>query len=101
MSTAGGKNKDPQVKLVVQQCLSARLALPDGTEAAIGRGMVVFVCFLRDADEERAVRAAETACAVKLCEREVAEHKSDSTEEVNKELSLSDHRRYCRVIIGQ
>ena len=60
----------PRVKLVIQQCLSAELALPTGSTAAISRGIVVFVCFLRGASRDDAVRAAETACAVRLSETE-------------------------------
>ncbi len=58
------------VRLVVQQCLSASLKLPDQSEIAIDGGMVVFVCFKQGAEEEDATKAADTVCAVKLCEKE-------------------------------
>ena len=64
-----------------------------------GSGCVVFRASVLAQPEVWAMDKGRLS--LKLCEREVAEHKSDSTEEVNKELSLSDHRRYCRVIIGQ
>ena len=71
--------KTAKVKLVIQQCLSARLKLPrdseEGPESAqktleIARGMVVFVCFLKGAETADAVRAAKTVLGVKLCEAE-------------------------------
>ena len=68
-STASEDNK--RVKLVIQQCLLARLVLPSEETASIGRGMVVFVCFLKGAEkEETAIRAAEVVAKLKLCEAE-------------------------------
>ena len=70
-----------KVKIVIQQCLSAKLKLPnDGETLSIGRGMVVFVCFLSGSDQDSAVKAAEVACKVKLSE-------SDSS---SKRLSIID-----------
>ncbi len=65
------KEASSPVRLVIQQCLSATLKLPEesgGGAHTIGRGMVVFVCFRQGATEEDAARAAETACALRLCE---------------------------------
>ena len=69
--------KTAKVKLVIQQCLSARLKLPrdseEGPESAqktLEIGMVVFVCFLKGAETADAVRAAKTVLGVKLCEAE-------------------------------
>jgi D-tyrosyl-tRNA(Tyr) deacylase len=67
--------EEETIKLVVQQCLSARLKPPPGSKEeddnlSISAGMVVFVCFLRGATEEAAIRAAETVTKVKLCEPE-------------------------------
>ena len=66
------------VKLVIQQCLSARLKPPDpttedgvnfgGDERAIRAGMVVFVCFSKGATEEAAIRAARAVAGLRLCE---------------------------------
>ena len=58
------------VKLVMQQCLSAQLKLPpDYSEESvltIRRGMVAFVCFMKGATEETAIKAAETICNAEL-----------------------------------
>ena len=63
------------VKLVIQQCLSARLKPPEkdeegfgGEERSIGVGMVVFVCFSKGATEEAAIRAARAVAGLRLCE---------------------------------
>jgi len=69
------------VKLVIQQCLSARLKpppppegggeegdVPFGPERRIGAGMVVFVCFAGGATEAAAARAAEAVARLRLCE---------------------------------
>ena len=66
------------VKLVIQQCLSARLKLPDQLgELSIGAGMVVFVCFVGDGQEENAIKAAETVSKVKLCEEEETQDQAE------------------------
>ena len=61
------------VKLVIQQCLSARLKPPPDEEEYFGdrsirEGMVVFVCFSKGATEAAAIRAAEATSRLKLCE---------------------------------
>ncbi len=56
------------MRLVIQQCTSARLKLPCGDAATISRGMVVFVCFRQGTARADAERAAETTCHLKLCE---------------------------------
>jgi D-tyrosyl-tRNA(Tyr) deacylase len=70
-----GDDDSKSVKLVIQQCVSARLKPPDGADdLVIGAGMVVFVCFTRAATEESAIRAAETVSKMKLCEQEEEEN---------------------------
>ena len=73
------------VKLVIQQCLSARLKPPPPSEneqeedfgdRSIRAGMVVFVCFSKGADEGAAIRAAEAAARLRLCEPEVEQGES-------------------------
>ena len=73
------------VKLVIQQCLSARLKPPppsqnkqqeDFGDRSIRAGMVVFVCFSKGADEGAAIRAAEAAARLRLCEPEVEQGES-------------------------
>ncbi len=80
---ADGGDSEKTVRLVIQQCLSARLKPPPATgdgagatkgdeEKAIGPGMVVFVCFTKGATEEAAIRAADVvATRLKLCEPDV------------------------------
>ena len=83
-NTAALRRMDPEgegaktVKLVIQQCLSARLKPPDpttedgedfgGDERAVRAGMVVFVCFSKGASEAAAIRAAEAVAGLRLCE---------------------------------
>ena len=65
--------KKSKVKIVIQQCLSARLELPDDEgQLTIGRGMIAFVCFLAGADEEDALKAADIVCKVRLSETDDA-----------------------------
>ena len=59
-----------RAKLVIQQCLSATLKLPpnynEESVLRIRRGLVVFVCFLKGATEETAIKAAEAICHTEL-----------------------------------
>ena len=72
------------VKLVIQQCLSARLKPPPNEEEgdfgdrSIREGMVVFVCFSKGATEAAAIRAAEATSRLKLCEPPEVEKESEA-----------------------
>ena len=61
----------------MQQVIGARLVLPDGKEIKIGKGLVVFVCFLKGVTEELVKKAAKVALSVKLSEAEEGEKRSD------------------------
>jgi len=65
------------VRLLVQQVIGARLVLPDGKEIKIGKGLVVFVCFLKGVTEELVKKAAKVALGVKLSEAEEGEKRVD------------------------
>lgn len=58
------------VRLVIQQCESATLQLPDSDLLTISRGMVVYVCFMGSISEEIVKKAAKTALSVKLSNSE-------------------------------
>ena len=61
----------------MQQVIGARLVLPDGKEIKIGKGLVVFVCFLKGVTEELVKKAAKVALSVKLSEAEEGEKRVD------------------------
>ena len=65
------------VRLLVQQVIGARLVLPDGKEIKIGKGLVVFVCFLKGVTEELVKKAAKVALGLKLSEAEEGEKRVD------------------------
>ena len=85
---AGGGEKKTRVKLVLQQCLSARLRLPSEDVLEIGPGVVAFVCFRQGADEEVAARAAEVVASARLCE----------TDADGKRVSAAEARRDVLVV---
>lgn len=60
------------VQLVIQQCESASLQLPDpdGHLLTISRGMVVYVCFMGSITEEIVKKSAKTTLSVKLSQSE-------------------------------
>ncbi|XP_076315868.1 D-aminoacyl-tRNA deacylase 2-like [Tachypleus tridentatus] len=64
-----------KVRVVIQQCLKARLQVkpPDedgnGSEyVEIGQGMVVFICFKQNASEDTLDKIVKSVLGVKLCE---------------------------------
>ncbi|XP_050695634.1 D-aminoacyl-tRNA deacylase 2-like isoform X2 [Eriocheir sinensis] len=69
------QREDVTGRIVVQQCLHAALKLqaaegepPEIVE--VGRGMVVFVCFLEKATEETVNKLSKNIANVRLCENE-------------------------------
>ena len=63
------------VRVLVQQAATATLVLPGGEVVAVGgegedQPMVCFVCFLKEATEEGARKAARAVVGVKLTEAE-------------------------------
>ena len=88
------------VKLVIQQCLSARLKPPpdeeegDFGDRSIREGMVVFVCFSKGATEAAAIRAAEATSRLKLCEPpEVEQEESGARYTETTQVSPSRRKR--------
>ena len=67
------------VKLVLQQCESAQLTLPDGPVVTVGRGVVVFVCFTSPVTEENVRKSAKTCLSVKLSEDPVSGKRTSVT----------------------
>ena len=71
------------VRVVIQQCLSARLQVkPPSAEGAddaefveIGRGEILYVCFYSSASEEDAIKAANSCLKARLCEVPAASKK--------------------------
>ena len=61
------------VRLLVQQVVSAKLVLPGDTEIRIGKGVVVFVCFLKGVTEDLVRKAGRVVMTVKLSEGEEEE----------------------------
>eukprot|EP00057_Strongylocentrotus_purpuratus_P007458 XP_011661932.1 PREDICTED: probable D-tyrosyl-tRNA(Tyr) deacylase 2 [Strongylocentrotus purpuratus] len=65
---------NPPAKLVIQQCLSARLQVQPPTDDAeaeyveIGRGVVLYVCFLKGADQDIVEKMAKFALNIRLSE---------------------------------
>ena len=74
------EKKPAEVKLVIQQCLSGTLKLPSDEVLEIDQGMVIFVCFLKGANEASATKAAEIATALRLCENEEGSKRSNILE---------------------
>lgn len=76
MESPDVSKKKTKLKLVIQQCNSAKLKLPkldkEATEKnlEISRGMVVFICFLKGAEQSDVLRAVQLVTNVKLCEQE-------------------------------
>lgn len=65
-------------RIVIQQCLSAKLQTnAESGEVpqfvSIGRGIVIYVCFMKTATEETALKMARTVCNVKLSTSDVVE----------------------------
>jgi len=86
------------VKLVIQQCLSARLKPPERDEEGFGAeersieaGMVIFVCFSKGATEEAAIRAARAAAGLRLCEPPPPEE-AGQAESGRKRMSVLERR---------
>lgn len=67
-------------RIVIQQCLSASLTLPGGTEQPevieIGAGVVVFVCFLDGATEETVNKLVKHITNVRLSEDDTGKRRS-------------------------
>ncbi|XP_054758882.2 D-aminoacyl-tRNA deacylase 2-like isoform X3 [Lytechinus pictus] len=69
-----GVTSNLKAKIVIQQCLSATLQVKpqsDGVEAEyveIDRGVVLYVCFLKGADEETVEKMAKFALNIRLSE---------------------------------
>ncbi|XP_071515285.1 D-aminoacyl-tRNA deacylase 2-like isoform X2 [Panulirus ornatus] len=68
-------------RVVIQQCLSACLKLPgaEGREpetVEVGRGIVVFVCFLDKATEETVEKLTKHVINVRLSENDDGRHVS-------------------------
>lgn len=61
-------------KLLIQQCKKAKLQTKFSSEgneaeyAEIGRGIILYVCFLSEASEDTVMKMVTTALNVKLCE---------------------------------
>lgn len=69
------QNVEVAGRIVLQQCLSASLKLMRGEDEApeiveIGRGMVVFVCFLEKATKETVDKLSKHVTNVRLCEND-------------------------------
>jgi D-tyrosyl-tRNA(Tyr) deacylase len=58
------------LRILVQQCISAKLRLPSAVNLEIGQGIVVFICFNKDANEEVAMKACKLVAKVKLSDME-------------------------------
>uniref|UniRef100_A0A2R5LDB5 D-aminoacyl-tRNA deacylase n=2 Tax=Ornithodoros turicata TaxID=34597 RepID=A0A2R5LDB5_9ACAR len=56
-------------KVVIQQCLTAKLKVSPEEYVNIDRGIVVFVSFLEGATEGDALKTARSVLNVKLCEK--------------------------------
>ena len=63
----------------MQQVLGAKLVLPGGEEIKIGKGVVVFVCFLQGVTEELIRKAVKVILRVKMSEIEEGEKRVDVT----------------------
>ncbi|KAL4239054.1 D-tyrosyl-tRNA(Tyr) deacylase [Mactra antiquata] len=71
---ASGKSEEisaPKSRVILQQCLSAKLMVEPKSDASeakytqIGRGLVVYICFLKDASEDildKMVKSILSAC---------------------------------------
>ncbi|XP_074662209.1 D-aminoacyl-tRNA deacylase 2-like [Tubulanus polymorphus] len=74
MSNGEQKATVPRSRALIQQCLSARLQTQPPTEDSpacfveIKRGIVVYICFLKEADEDTVKRIAKTVMQMKLSE---------------------------------
>jgi D-Tyr-tRNAtyr deacylase len=72
-------SKGALVKLVIQQCVSASITLPNCQDLeseevrSIGKGVVVFVCFLRGSSVDSSKAAADTVCSLPLSTCDEAE----------------------------
>lgn len=67
----GESNSDTKARVVVQQCISASLRHPGDKEeeaSQIGKGIVVYVCFLQGASESIIPKMVQTVLNVKLSE---------------------------------
>ncbi|CAH1264368.1 DTD2 [Branchiostoma lanceolatum] len=66
----------PKARVVVQQCLSARLQVkPPSQEneaeyVEVGRGIIIYVCFLKGATEDLVEKMVRSILAVRLSESE-------------------------------
>eukprot|EP00088_Acartia_fossae_P009880 TRINITY_DN14857_c0_g1_i1.p1 TRINITY_DN14857_c0_g1~~TRINITY_DN14857_c0_g1_i1.p1 ORF type:complete len:149 (+),score=9.17 TRINITY_DN14857_c0_g1_i1:181-627(+) len=75
------------VRLLIQQCISAQLTLPTDEVLAIARGMIVFVCFNKEAEEEKVSKASQTVLKVKLSEMD-GESKRKSIKETGGDILI-------------
>ncbi|XP_078515518.1 D-aminoacyl-tRNA deacylase 2 [Lissotriton helveticus] len=76
------KDKVVAARAVVQQCLYAKLQVKPSSEESpaefveIHKGMVIYVCFFKGAQEEIIPKMVTTLLNVKLCEAEEGKHVS-------------------------
>ncbi|XP_023336604.1 putative D-tyrosyl-tRNA(Tyr) deacylase 2 [Eurytemora carolleeae] len=68
------------LRLLIQQCISARLKLPSYQELEIGRGVIVFICFFKDANEEAVKKAYKLVSQIKLSEKEEGDKRGSVVE---------------------
>ncbi|XP_069494570.1 D-aminoacyl-tRNA deacylase 2 [Ambystoma mexicanum] len=75
-------DKAVRARTVLQQCLHAKLQVQPPSEDApaqwveVGRGMVIYVCFFKGAEEEIIPKMVNTLLNVKLCEADSGKHVS-------------------------
>ncbi|KAK3595546.1 hypothetical protein CHS0354_021654 [Potamilus streckersoni] len=69
---ADGPDSSPKVRIVLQQCLSARLMVQPATEVSeaqyveIGRGLILHVCFMKGATPDIMEKIVKSCLNVKL-----------------------------------
>ncbi|WAR19761.1 DTD2-like protein [Mya arenaria] len=74
MSAEGNGNGSSYARVILQQCLSARLMVQPATESEdaeyvqIGRGLIVYVCFLKGASETMIDKMVKSVLEARLSE---------------------------------
>ncbi|GAB1610787.1 D-aminoacyl-tRNA deacylase 2-like [Argonauta hians] len=74
MPRENNNNSSVKARAMLQQCLSARLQVQPKTEekeaefVEIGRGLIVYVCFMKDSSEETVDRMVKSVLNVRLSE---------------------------------
>lgn len=68
MSAKDTRQQDTKCKVVVQQCLEAKLTIGADELVQTGRGIVVYISFLEGATEDDVLRTAKSVLSIRLCE---------------------------------